>query len=412
MSSHFRAALFGALLASFSAGAFAQSLTLDQAVEKAIAAAPLLKANDAALAAAEAGKTQANVKQNPTLSVDAENFIGTGPVDVFRQPEVTVSYSQQIERGNKRAARVALADSDVALVGAQARVLRLDIAAQVQRSFIDAQIAAEIVKIAKLRLRTERDLQRESLRRVRAYKDPLFVETRAAARVVQAQIDLDDAERRSANARDALAAFWGAKGDALDIASDFVAAGNAPAKLAYADEAVSIAAIDRARTAVVVEQSKAVQDYSVSGGLRYLGDTDDVAAVASISIPLGRFDRNKGNIARAQAERQQAEYLAEAARLERLRRLAALQAEASAARSRAERIMAEAYPQAVRALEQVREGFNRGGFRFSDIESAANAIVEVQASWLDAMNRYRDTQTDIDRLTGRFDAPQAEETNQ
>jgi outer membrane protein, heavy metal efflux system len=410
MLSNIRAALFCGLLLSISPGALAEQLSLDQAVEKAIAAAPLLKANEAVLAAAEAGKRQADVKPNPVVSVDAENFIGTGPIDVFRQPEVTVSYSQQIERGNKRAARVALAQSDVTLAEAQARVARLDIAAQVQGAYIDAQIAAEMVKIANLRLKTERDLQRESLRRVRAYKDPLFVETRAAARVAQAQISLDDAAQRFANARDALAAFWGAKGDGLDIASDFMAPGTAPAKLASADEAVSTAAIDRARTAVVVEQSKAVQDYAVSGGLRYLGDTDDVAAVASVSIPIGRFDRNKGNIARAQAERQQAEYLAEAARLERLRRLASLRAEASAARTRAQRIMAEAYPQAERALEQVREGFNRGGFRFSDIESAANAIVEVQESWLDAMNRYRDTQTEIDRLTGRFDAAQGEET--
>jgi cobalt-zinc-cadmium efflux system outer membrane protein len=57
----------------------------------------------------------------------------------------------------------------------------------------------------------------------------------------------------------------------------------------------------------------------------------------------------------------------------------------------------------------VREGYNRGGFRFSDIEDAANAIVEVQESWLDAMNRYRDSQSEIDRLTGRFAEPQAQE---
>jgi outer membrane protein, heavy metal efflux system len=410
MFSNIRAALLGGLLLFINPSAIAEQLSLDQAVEKAIAAAPLIKAGTAALAAADAGRIQADVRPNPTVSVDAENFIGTGPIDLFRQPEVTVSYSQQIERGNKRAARIALAQSDVTLADAEARAARLDTAAQVQRAYIDAQIAAEMVKIAGLRLKTELDLQRESLRRVRAFKDPLFVETRAAARVSQAQISLEDAQRRFANARNALGAFWGAKGDTLDITSDFIATEASPAKLAGADEAVSAAAIDRARTAVVVEQSKAAQDYSVSGGLRYLGETDDVAAVASVSIPIGWFDKNKGNIARAQAERQQAEYLAQAARLERLRRLALLQAEASAARSRAQRIMAEAYPQAVRALEQVREGFNRGGFRFSDIESAANAIVEIRESWLDAMNRYRDTQTDIDRLTGRFDVAQGEET--
>jgi cobalt-zinc-cadmium efflux system outer membrane protein len=128
-----------------------------------------------------------------------------------------------------------------------------------------------------------------------------------------------------------------------------------------------------------------------------------------VSIPIGRFDKNTGNIERAQAERRQVELMAEAARLERLRRLASLRADADAALTRADRIMAEVYPKAVRTLEQVREGYNRGGFRFSDIEDAANAIVEVQESWLDAMNRYRDSQSEIDRLTGRFAEPQAQE---
>jgi outer membrane protein, heavy metal efflux system len=411
MPSKIRLALLGGLLASISTVALAEPVSLDQAIAKAISATPLVKANEAAVEAAEAGKRQAGVRPNSTLSAEAENFIGTGSIDVFRQAEVTVTYSQQIERGDKRAARVALANSDLKLAAARSQTSRLDIAAQVQRAYIEAQIAAAIVSIAAFRLKTERELQTESLRRVGGYKDPLFVETKAAARVAQAQIGLEEAKTRYTNALDKIAAFWGAPGTDLEISSGFSEAGRAPEKLTLADEAVSEAAIERARTAVVVEQSKAKQDYTVSGGLRYLRTTDDVAAVAGISIPIGRFDKNTGNIERAQAERRQVEFLAEAARLERLRRLASLRADAAAALTRADKIMAEVYPRTVRTLEQVREGYNRGGFRFSDIEDAANAIVEVQESWLDAMNRYRDTQTEIDRLTGRFEAARAGETS-
>ncbi len=411
MPSKFGAALLGGMLTSICPSALADPVSLDQAVEKAIAAAPLIKANDAAIAAAEAGKRQAGVTPNPIVSAEAENFIGTGPIDIFRQAEVTVNYSQQIERGGKRAARVALAENDVKFALARAQASRLDIAAQVQRAYIDAQIASAVVTIASFRLKTERELQTESLRRVRGYKDPLFVETRAGARVAQAEIGLAEARAHYGNALDKLAGFWGGGGDDVEIASGFSEANTGTEKLTAADAAVSEAAIKRAQTAVVVEQSKATQDYTLSGGLRYLRTTDDVAAVAGISIPIGRFDKNRGNIERAQAERRQVEFLAEAARLERLRRLASLRADADVALTRADRIMAEVYPRAVRTLEQVRQGYNRGGFRFSDIEDAANAIIETQESWLDAMNRYRDTQTEIDRLTGRFDAPQTGETN-
>ena len=114
--------------------------------------------------------------------------------------------------------------------------------------------------------------------------------------------------------------------------------------LAEADAAVFDAAVDRARAQVVVEQSRAHQDYTVSGGTRFLRETNDVAVLGGISIPLGRFDRNQGNIARAQAERRQLEFQSEASRLERLRRLASLRADADAARVRAEGIMNDVYP--------------------------------------------------------------------
>src|SRR5690606_23565531 len=151
-------------------------------------------------------------------------------------------------------------------------------------------------------------------------------------------------------------------------------------------------------------QARSMQDYTASGGARFLRKTTDVALVAGVSSPLGRFDRNQGNIERARAERRRLEFEAEAARLSRLRRLASLRAEAEAARLRAEGLIADVYPKATKTLEQVREGYNRGGFRFSDVQDAADAIAGIQRQWVEAMTRYRDVQSEIDRLTGRFDA--------
>ena len=159
-----------------------------------------------------------------------------------------------------------------------------------------------------------------------------------------------------------------------------------------------------ASAAVAVEQTRTTQDYTLSGGARFLRGTNDVALVAGVTIPLGRFDRNQGNIAKAQAEKLRIELTAEAERLDRLRRLASLGAEADAARTRADAIVLEVYPQTTKALRQVREGYARGGFTFRDMQGAADAIIQAQAEWLDAVIRYRDLQTEIDRLTGRFDA--------
>ena len=382
----------------------AEPLTLEQAVDKAVAAAPELAANEANVDSARASARQASFRLNPTVAVEAENLAGTGNYSVLEQPEVTVTYSQPIERGGKRAARMAYAARGIELAEAQSRLARLQIGQQVQRAFIDTQIADQLVWIAEQRLATEKALRTEALRRVRGYKDPLFVETAASARVTGAELALDEAKARAASARNLLASYWGGGGAGLDIAKGIVRP-PVSGDLADADAAVRQAALARASAEVVVEQSRAAPDYTVSGGARFLRETNDVALVAGVSFPLGRFDRNQGNIERAQAERRRLEAEAEADRLARLRRLTSLRAQAEAASQRADGLIEKVYPQAQKTLAQVREGYNRGGFRFSDIQAAADAIIEVQQQWVEAMVAWRDAQSEIDRLTGRFDVP-------
>ena len=399
-----RAALLAGALLVTGAPSLAETVSLNQAVAKALDAAPLLRAEEAAIAAARAGKVQADVRPNPSVTVEAENFVGTGPYSVLRRAEVTATYNQPIERGGKRAARVALAEREIGVASASAEVTRLELAAAVQRSFLDILIARQIEAIAKQQLSIEEGLQSEALRRVRGYKDPLFVETRAAARVAQAQIAVEQSQAQLRNARDALASFWGGNGDDLDVVGELVLGGNQKIELAEADQALEEARVARASAAVIVEQTRKTQDYTVNGGTRFIKGTNDIALVAGITIPLGRFDRNQGNIERARAERLRLELTAEANRLERLRRRASLGAEADRALSRAEAIKSEVYPRVAKTLAQVREGYNRGGFSFRDMQDAADAIIIAQDKWLTAMIEYRDLQTELDRLTGRFDA--------
>lgn len=399
-----RTALLAAALAFPATAALAEPVTLEEAIAKAVEAAPSIRANEAAIAAARAGRVQAGVRPNPTVTVEGENLVGSGPYNAFGQAEITGTYSQTIERGGKRDARVAFADRDIGVAEASSRVGRLELVSAVQRAFLDVVIAGYVVEIAETRLGVEIEMQREALRRVRGYKDPLFVETSASARVTQAQLNLTEARSRHVAARDGLAAYWGGSGMDIETEGEVMSGIPAARQLAEADVALAQAEAERASAAVTLEQTRVRQDYTLSGGARFLRGTNDVALVAGVTIPLGRFDRNQGNIARAQAEKLRIELTAEAQRLDRLRRLASLGAEADAARARADAIVVEVYPQTTKALRQVRDGYARGGFTFRDMQGAADAIIQAQAEWLNAVTRYRDLQTEIDRLTGRFDA--------
>lgn len=406
MSTQLRAAMLAGALVLIGSAASAAPLTIEQAIAKAIDAAPALRASDASIEAARAERLQADVRPNPSVSLEAENFVGTGPFGVLRRAEVTAAYSQPFERGGKRAARVTLAEREISVAEAARTVARLELIAAIQRAYIDVLIADRAAEATRDRLTTEQALQREALRRVRGYKDPLFVETRAAARVADAEIARDIAQTRRGTARRQLASFWGGEGTDIEPVGELARA-IGPATvggLARADAALLRAEADRAAATVVVERARARQDFTVSGGARFHRESNAVALVAGVSIPLGRFDRNQGNIARALAEQQRVAFAAEAAGRDRARRLSGLQADADAALVRSERLRAEVLPRARRALAQVREGYNRGGFSFRDIQDAADAIIAADAELIGALTAYRDFQSDIDRLTGRFDA--------
>src|SRR3546814_2030357 len=122
--------------------------------------------------------------------------------------------------------------------------------------------------------------------------DPLFVETRASARVTPAELAHEQAQARSGADRDLLASYWGGDGQGLEIAGGIERPTGVPSALAGADADVREAAIARARAEVVLEQSRATQDYTVGGGLRFMRETNDVALVAGISIPPGRCAHN------------------------------------------------------------------------------------------------------------------------
>ncbi len=402
--------LLAAAASTLAPAAAAEPITLEQAVARALATAPEASASEAAVEAARAARSQAAVRPNPYVTVEGENLAGSGPYNVLGQAELTATYSQIIERGGKREARIALADRGIDVAEAAGDVTRLEIAAVVQRAFIDVLITDTALQIAQSRLRTEAEMRTEALRRVRGYKDPLFVETRANARVAAAEIGVEQVRSRREAALTLLTSFWGGSPHDLEPQGDLLLMGGGGDGLATADLALVEAEIERLRSAVVFEQTRRTQDYTVSGGVRFLRGTNDVAAVAGVTIPLGRFDRNQGNIDRAQAERRRTESLAEATRLSRLRTLANLSARAQTARRQAERLVAEVYPQTTRLLAQVREGYNRGGFAFRDVQDAADAILAVQDQWLAAITQYRDLITDIDRLTGRFEALQPMET--
>jgi len=136
------ALLAGALIAS-SGAALAEPVSLAQALAQGAEKSPRVAEGKAKADAAEARARQAGASPNPELSVEVENFAGTGVFQGFRSTETTLALSQRIELGGKRSARVAVASSERDFAYLSYRAAEADLARDVRVAHAELR-AAEI----------------------------------------------------------------------------------------------------------------------------------------------------------------------------------------------------------------------------------------------------------------------------
>jgi cobalt-zinc-cadmium efflux system outer membrane protein len=389
-------------IVSIPASASAQTLALPEALSRAAANDPAIGAFEARVEAARAGVRQAEIRPNPRIDAELENFAGTGRLGLLDETETTVYYEQTLERGGKREARIGLAETAIDMEEARAAVRALDLLEQVQAAWIEAQAAEERIDLAQARLETAQAIEREVSRRVSSALDPVFSRERARAAVAEAEAILARADSDAAAARALLASYWG--GDVAFVLPEIETATPTPlVPAAIPDEQVLAAEREAADARIALERSRAVQDPILRGGVRHFGEDDAVGFILGGTIPLGRNDSNRGNIEQAVAERQAAEAEIEAARIAREREIARLMARQAATLSETRRIEEAVLPIAERAAESVREGFARGGtaFTYLEISQADAAVFEARSRRIDLLRDFHLDGARLDRLSAR-----------
>lgn len=379
------------------------TLSLDEALVRAARADPGVAAAQDRAAAAAAAVRQAGLKPLPSLALEVENFAGSDPYSGFDRTEATLSYERPYERGGKRKARTARARAEAEVVRLRGEVRRLDHLRDVQLAYAEAQAAEAERQVAEARFAAAQRSLDDIARRVRSARDPLFAGSRAEALLAQSAIARDRKGEAARAARAVLAAYWGG---APDVAVDLGAFFNArtPTELPPADPsdlALLVAERDVALATVRVETANGVADPTLRAGVRYFGEGNAAALVVGGSIPLGARAANQANVDRAQAERAAAEHEIDAARLARAREIARLTLRLRALAQEADRIEAEVVPPAVRTVEQVTEGFNRGGFEYIDVTEAQRALADARARRVEVLRDFHADMAALDRLTGK-----------
>jgi cobalt-zinc-cadmium efflux system outer membrane protein len=149
-----------------------------------------------------------------------------------------------------------------------------------------------------------------------------------------------------------------------------------------------------------VEQSKRIPDVTVSGGVRYLHETEDHAFVVGFSLPLLLFDRNQGGIREARARLEQAEHERRATEVRVGTSLTEAYQHLVSAANEVKVLQQEVLPATHETFRAIQEGYRQGKFGFLEVLDAQRTLFETRRQFLETLTTYHEAVADIERLIG------------
>lgn len=366
-------------------GPLPSNLTLEQALGEAEARSPAVLAARAAVQAAEARIQQAGYRSNPELSVEVENFAGSGDLSGVRGVETTVAVNQRLDLGGRRQARVATARAELTAQQLRLAIARADLAQAVRQEFANAATARDRLLLAQANEARARELSRIASILVDAGREPPLRGLRARSAAAQAAAELSSAQAAEQASRSTLAALFGVSsppdavsGALLDLQPRTIdPARSLDVRLTEAERLGAEAAL---RQEIVARSL----DPAVGLGVRHIRDIGDVALVAGLSMPLPVFDRNRGNIEAARANVRAADARRAGALALATVRVRNAITNVDAARARVDALERAAVPEAAEALRLAQLSYQAGKTPLIELLDAQNAFSSAQAALIDA----------------------------
>ena len=386
----------------------AEPLTLDDAFARVIDTHPdlvVLRHSQAALAA---DVDLAAQRPAFTLGASAENVLGTGAASGVNGVELTLSLASVLERGDKRGARVALAQRRLDGIELQREGKRLDVLAEVARRYLDAASAQAIERVTREDLAQREKIVAAAAKRVAAGGAPESVQLAADAARLRVASNVEQAQRRQQMEKRRLAVLWGGTDAEFDLAAVDLAQlppvpdyrdlvqrlANTPELRRFADQS----RLREARLQLARSASKPDLEWQV--GVRRLQAESDWGLIGSVAIPLGSARRAEPAIRAAEAE------LA-AVDLEREGESRALQATLSEACGQLDLAVATArqidealLPQLQRAEAAAERAYRAGALGYLEWAQLQTDTTAARRERLDAGLAAHRALIELQRLTG------------
>lgn len=384
------------------------SLTLLQAAEFTLERNPRLRSAAFGREAAAAELAQAALKPQWSVSLQVEDFAGSGVVSGFGAAETTLRLSRIFQRSDIRSGRMSIASAHEAQLESGLEIERLDLMTLLARRFAAVVSRQELLQLAEEAVDVWQRATELVASRERAGAAPAVERLRTEIRLANAGLRVEDAEHELRAARLTLATTWGdlvptfgqAQAKLCSLAElkpfDVVAAdlGRNPDLLRFASEQ----RLHEARAQLAIARQR--PGWTLSAGVRRLELPDNYALVFGVSVPLGSSSRAAPALRSASALRQRSEYQEQAARLDIHSTLYEIYQDLVHSSSQLQLFDTEIMPRANTILEEIRAGYSVGRYSHLELMTAQAELLAARQARLGACSDHQLRLIDIERLTG------------
>ena len=383
-------------------------LTLPQAAEMVLAQNPHLRSAQFGRVAAETQVNAASMTPQWSVSLDVEDFLGTGALSGFDGSQSTLRLSRIFQSDEAREGRMAVASA----IGRETENVfeaeRLDTLTLLARRFVDVVYQQETMRLAGQSVKVWEAARALALTRERAGAAPAVDRLRTEIRVANAKLAVENAEHELMAARMLLVATWGsstpefdrARGSLCELA-DLPPFEQLASRIAQNPDVLRFASEQRLQAAEAqLAVARQRPDWSLSAGVRHLASIDEQALVFSVSVPLGAKSRAEPNRRRASALAEQSVLQEQAFELETKARLFDVYQEVLHTRNEVEAFDAEILPRARTIRSDVEEGYSVGRFSHTALLNAQAELLAAASARLDACADHHRLLIDVERLTG------------
>ncbi|MFN0171674.1 MAG: TolC family protein [Bryobacteraceae bacterium] len=384
-----------------------ESLSLQQAVERALATHPLLAGSAERIAVSQGLRRQAALRQNPRLTLQTENWrpYATGDFQPSRDTDSFVYFSQLFETAGKRELRTDAAAEGVRLTELERDLVSRRIAARVKLAFWRAAVAA---KVHQLRLDNVRNFdQIVEFHEIRVREGAMAEADLLRVRLEseRLQVEANTAELEADRGRILLLQEMGQTEfprlvltDKVEEVRPFVAGDAAQALENRPEILIARQVLNRSLAIEKLRRAESKPDVEASIGYKRTAGFNTMMGIVQVPLPL--IHRNQGLIESASAEVRVAR--SEVAALEALVRaeVAAAAANAAVRRRQVTETFRGLLDKALESSRIAQAAYREGGSDLLRLLDAERSRIEVQVLYYRTLAEYHEAEVTLEMAMG------------